>query len=369
MLISLINCSPKEYENDINRQQALENILNSHGSRKHLIVAKRKSMDDVISSSYYSACAKLYANSIIENYREHQILSKILDVIVEVDFNKAGIDTYEKGSQKIISVGYDYFEDFERCSPTVLLGENILDCRLYNKIAELYSKHMSDYPLYVNFDFQGGGGEQTKEHFSIRENQKRLCICIVDSDKTHPNGPEKNTSGQFNSTDKEVNSTTRALVIDACEVESIIPIKLLERVIVEGDYQNEFVDFIDEIKSFEEQNPGFRKYLDHKNGMTLKSALNLDNIYGTHWIDSLVKSKKYANAPCIESKECIECGECPKVPGFSGGILRKSVEKLDEQGPAWLKNNLDNSLIDVWEDIGNTLQTWGCVAGARPVRT
>lgn len=363
MLLKIKNCLPNQYAHDSDRQHALENLIMSSAFRHNIIILDTKTIESILICDMYNTNIKNYTHDIRSYRREYAGIANTLSTHAIVDFNYEGdICAFEKG-KPIIKVSYKYFIDPKNLGPITLLTENLEDFKLYNIITEYYSHSISDHKLNFSFDFSLGGGSQIKTMFDNIKNAKKLVLCIVDSDKYHPNMAEGSTSSPFSKEDRENIDGSLAYIIDMREIETLIPTNIIQKIAIEKKL-DEQIESLDDITTFTSIEGQFRKFFDHKKGLTLKEAIHIDNTYSSFWLDILAKKTIFSSKSCLQDKECYGCNSCPKIIGFGDKILKHSIEKMQQSNLRRL--SVDQDIINDWITIGEIMIGWGCVpAGQR----
>lgn len=363
MLFKIENCLPDQYTYDIDRQHALENLIMSSAFRHNIVILDTETIESVLVSDIYSKRTKNYTHDIRAYRREYAGIADTLSTYAVVDFNYEGsICAFEK-DKPIIKVSYKYFIDPKDSGPITLLTENFLDFQLYNIISKYYSQYISNYGIKTSFTFSFGGGSQIKTMFDSLKDDSKLVLCIVDSDKAHPFISEGSTSSPFSKEDREDINGSLAYIIDMREIETLIPLSIIQEIAVDNKL-DEQIGSLDDIVKFTLTESRFRKFFDHKKGLTLKEAIFSDNKHGDFWLGILSKKSEFSSKSCLQDKECYNCSSCPKVIGFGDKILKHSIDKIQQSNLRRL--NVDQNILDDWITIGEIMIGWGCVpAGQR----
>ena len=363
MLFKIKNCLPDQYAHDIDRQHALENLIMSSAFRHNVVILDTETIESILTSDMYSERIKNYTHDIRSYRREYAGIANTLSTYAVVDFNYEGdMGAFEK-DKPIIKVSYKYFIDPKDSGPITLLVENSLDFKLYNIISEYYYKHIKNYGLKTSFTFSFGGGSQIKTMFDSLKNDNKLVLCIIDSDKVHPLISEGSTSSPFSKEDREDINGNLAYIINVREIETLIPLNVIQEIAVDKKL-NEHIDLLDDIVKFTLTENRFRKFFDHKKGLTLKEAIYADSKHGNFWLDILSKKSEFSSKSCLKDKECYSCSSCPKIIGFGDKILKHSIDKMQQSNLRRL--SVDRDILDDWIAIGEIMISWGCVpAGQR----
>lgn len=358
MLFKVENCFPSSYINDLNKLRALENLVNTNGLRKNLVILEKSVINEIKVSDFYSASTKHFVTDIEKHRREYGGIIGKLVVYSIVDFKFSGVQCTREIDQWIIRIGSDYFSDPENISSVNLVTEGKLDFDFYSLIAEYYSKHISLINLKVNFKFHHGGGSQSKTIFDNLINEGKIVLCITDNDKSHPDKGEGSTSSVFTVEDRTYNGKSLAHVIDVREIETLIPLRAIEDTLASNDQ----VDTFNEIGPLDTGYPHFRKYFDHKEGLNLKNAIEIDSKHGDFWLDILSSINRFSNKECFKDKLCYTCNDCPKILGFGDNVLKRVVADLSLLKLKRLK--IEPEVISHWENIGELMMAWGCIPAA-----
>lgn len=349
MLFKIENCYPNTYINNLDKLRALENLINTNGLRKNIVFLDRSNINDIKNSNIYSASTKNFVIDIENQRREYGAILRKLAVYSIVDFNFKGVQCTRKIDQWVIKIGYDFFCDPENISPINLVTEGKLDFDFYSLIAEYYTKYLSPIRLEVKFKFNNGGGSQSKPIFDSLVNEGKIVLCIIDSDKSHPNKGEGSTSSVFTASDREYNGKDLAHIIDVREIETLIPLKAIETTLSSNDQ----VDTFEEIKFLNTSSPQFRRYFDHKDGLNLESVINIDNDHGDFWLPALSNISRFSNKECLKDSLCHKCNNCPKIIGFGDNMLKRVVASLSISNLKRL--NIEPEVISHWENIGKLM--------------
>ena len=110
--------------------------------------------------------------------------------------------------------------------------------------------------------------ELNDAEFDDLTNNSEITLCIIDNDKSHPAKGKGSTANLFKDFDKEYNNNSLTHIIDVREIESLLPIKVIEEVVCENKVPKD-IESLDIIKAFKTVNISFREYFDHKEGLSL----------------------------------------------------------------------------------------------------
>lgn len=222
--------------NAINYKLELENLITAFYRGKHIIdfesefFAREKLLNSGLFE--YNNEVRKAVNFYSEQKQNIKSLRKQVKHSVEVISNEP-FQLITENSKVIISIDISYF-DFE-LSPCYILSENLQDADFY--ISMLYNaKHFDSLPFLsdVNHSFEvdNGGGNTTNIVLERRINEKKILLCIVDSDKKFETDDYSGTSGSCFSTWnslKEKNKIADLYILYVREKENLIPFSLYKQ--------------------------------------------------------------------------------------------------------------------------------------------
>lgn len=351
MLIEIINCEDFENTNNI---ITITNLLACAREGNHILLADKEFYEGILTSEGFGKVERSVAFNLKERIREFKGITKILTLKIIVDFNYQGNPTnYINDGISVINLSYKYFLNSSSIQLTTLLCEDSFDYNLYQIISRYY-KHENKINLKVNFKVSHGGGARTKREFDQNKNNNILCLCLLDNDKKHPQGPRGGTIGLFNlSNDFKLTSTVKAFDIGVHEIESLIPIQIIDQFIGEYEPENRRSHIL--LNKLIESDNSVKFYFDHKKGLKVKDIIKLDRS-GTFWTP-LVKSK--TTNICLTRGECTCTEPCIIINGYGDNLLERSLVHLNHISGSKIKDQL-HYLKEYWDDLGFELLNWGC---------
>lgn len=223
-------------ENVVSYKTELENLLTAFYRGKHIIdfesefFAKEKLLNSDLFRHNYEV------RKAIEFYSEQKqnikSLRKQVKHYVEV-VSDGKFQLITANSKVIIRIDISYF-DFE-LSPCYILSENLQDADFY--ISMLYNaKYFGSFPCLADvnhsFEVDNGGGNNTNIVLERRIKEKKILLCIVDSDKRCETDDYSGTSGSCIKTwnlMKEKNKIADLYILYVREKENLIPFSLYKQ--------------------------------------------------------------------------------------------------------------------------------------------
>lgn len=219
-------------------------------------------------------------SNISSRYVENSSYKDLASVYIVIDFDYAR-DYKHIEDGKIIHFGYGWILDSNLCRPSVLLLEDKYDRRVYDLCCSYfkYKYGLEKYPTRLRY--QHGGGSATPRNFIDHLESRDNVLCIVDSDKRHPNGKLGETANGFNGRD-HVGAVWELVILQLHEAENLIPISLYKesyRIIKE----NGQVESIEQLEKTLRELVDSLKYFDFKKGLSAHNLAVLDSAYGRYW--------------------------------------------------------------------------------------
>ncbi len=269
MIITLKNL-PKVTELTPSQESALERLLWCFGQGTHVVWIPIQTVEDLLTLD----CFSKYAERSLLALKRFSIESKNL---IETEFSfKAVVDFNEKHKlcfeREELIIGHELLNDAKFLLEPILLTENELDARVFCLVTDSFftSRKLLNRAFKVCIDPQGGGGSDTIKKFERYRAEKRPFMCVLDSDKKHPQGRLGETAKHFKEFKLGLNENYYLEILDCHEIENIVPTKVLKDLFPAVDlgamYASENIE-------------KYKPYPDHKNGFTVSAAKSLDTTH------------------------------------------------------------------------------------------
>lgn len=358
MLIKLENCDSHHTlipEISI----SIDNMLRSFQEKKHILITDKSFFKSITTETLglYNQNTKQIALEAMKGQAEYTALLKIINFYIIVDFNVIDNSTkwVDKGSTVTFIVGPIYFKDSSRLQYPNIIFENLTDNDFYQVIIGYFSKINRINKCNINCTPINGGGGTTKEVFDRYIQKNELILCLLDNDKKHPKGPLGSTSKAFGKA--KFNKTGMVKILDVHEIESLIPIETIEKSTIINEERNKTIDFL---KSSTIKDETIKFYFDHKKGLELKNAFELDKLHGAYWIPFLKSSNSVNKSECLDEGICTCKSPCMKIEGFGDNILGNAIDFIHKGNLHAYTPTLPPRLENQWSDIGRLLFSWCC---------
>lgn len=346
---------------------SLENLSLAHREGKHILLASRLLLTKIIEANFSSE--KTLGTLIAIKNRLPQysnIITELKRYVKILPPEYSNIEFISQGVQKILQVSIDKFEDSAIVQETILLAENLTDTNLYQLMGKVYAfnKRLSNFPVRAQA-FGGGGDQVVNQYGSIRTNDNRFCLCIVDSDKKSPKSEPGVIARRLIKIDEEEVFLTEAVISSLRESENMLSCNQLSEV-CSGD--SNCMATLDYLEWIEEQGlDELRQYIDFNKGIKLDKIYKLSDedpvrSYWTEYIPLLIRDQEKVGGPCLSSGACVETPECNCVimPGFGDTILARTIDKLNRKSIQKISESICNLTEHEWFYIGMLVFSWCC---------
>lgn len=336
---------------------------------KNLIVASKEVLESLSKMEAFSNVVrevyKILGNRRTEFKLLRNSVKRYCRIVAEGDKE---VIKNEQG-QEIIKLPLTKVAGADFTEKVIFLAENRDDILFYKVLGRHYMKKKRIGVVNVDFECQGGGGSTIgvtlAEH--IRD-EKRFCLCIVDSDrKCEQDSPGSTMQGVSDVIEGIPQVLFEAILLEIHEIENLIPFGILDKII--------------EVKNLDEQGLKFLKYLIMKDSTKTSPALFFDLKKGiqkkSYFLNPEATEeqkrkyrkmenfrlywKNYIEDFGVKLDENLE-GETI-VSGICEKVLKDTLKIFDEiqQEGGVGRIEPDPHLIELWDQIGEKIFCWGCV--------
>ncbi len=274
----------------------------------HLVVCSRDTCKWVSENLQISEREKAHLNHIREKFTEYGALKKSAYSSLTILLGSQPISETEP---KHFSIGHMSLLDSDYLDPAQLLVENNnTDGKLYEII--LQQTKVSEKIKNLKITPLNGGGSGITNCFETALDEKRITVCLLDSDKRSPYDEQSGTQTEVERIAKGRNFIGDVFISIGREAENHIPLSIFEDHKIKPKYSgyNEIKNLLAE-QSKTNSHDCLWLYFSVKNGFGNKEKdIPGKETNAYHWVVS-----KYANdGSDIEAK---------KIPGFGRDTLNK----------------------------------------------
>lgn len=350
---------------DVNNKKysiAIENILRAFAENKHILIASKLFFNCIINekNGLYSIATKNTASEALKGLREYRAIIDKISFYVSINFKitDRSFKWIDLGTTDKFECGPLFFDDSSRLQKAKIVSENPLDSDFLKIIASHYAKNQDLSRCAINFIPINGGGGSTKDIFYRSIENNEITFCFVDNDKKHPKAPFGGTSNHFLGPRTIKSGIVK--ILDVHEIESLVPIDTIERVLESLNLIARKRDTLNFFKEICEVDESAKFYFDHKKGFSLKTAWDLDNAHGDYWRSIIKKIKSKPQCECIALKHCRCPSSCFDLAGFGDGLLSNTIKYIHEGNLRQYKPPLTPKLNEQWNELGRSFFSWSC---------
>ncbi len=274
------------------------------------------------------------------------------------------------GSQRIISVPLQWFDDSEKIQPTALLAENLSDADVLKKIGKAGTQLIGLGYLPLSVSPISGGGSTTAAALKSLASQNRQTLCIVDSDKIYPTGELGSTARNLNSFKNEVQYPLIEIVeTRGRDLENHLPISFYLQTYDSHISHRRMARALSTLTEHDEID--IRTYLDIERGLLLYDVLKFapDSGERVFWTESVRRMCSLSIASeselgCLQQGICAhetrsDC-RCIVIAGLPANILQDFFNRNGEADAHDLCANLDAVARIEWTRLGGSIASWAC---------
>lgn len=350
----------------------LENLALAAREGKHFVIAERETLKKIIECPDLNRNQKAIYKTLLNKsaeFREYlSIVSKYIEICQPCPYPH--IDS--SSGKDIIKVSPKFFDDSETIQKTILLCENSEDTIFYEQITNFYRFRQKIKGIRIDFEPRGGGGSTIADEYNnIQQEKKRLCLCIVDSDKIAPHSSLGNTAKKIQEIDNSDEIKTELLILDVRDIENLIPNSILSEIIDGNNDREKAWTIFNAIQNSHVSE--IRNFLDIKEGTLLKTIINnTSQETKLFWEDKFIEILNFntnIDQWCVDNWQCQKKTKCDCY--ISLGFGKKTLDDTNswfnsQTNLKVLSSMIDQSLYLEWERIGKKIMNW-CLAQS-PIR-
>ena len=342
---------------------ALDDLASNRRKGKNFIFAE-KSVLEALYKADISEGAKQVFYSLFSKSSEDklylQAVNKYINVVDKVIEPQIG----KNGNKEEFKVELKSLKDSDIYDYTVLITENQNDSEFYKLIGKYYARSKNIIKSKIMFDPKPGGGDTTVKILSVTVNNatKKLCLCIVDSDKKFPKDTGGDTKKHIEKFIKEhpVQDIWKVIILDVHEIENLLPISYIEKCSKDVSTSSNTIKFLNHLISsypipeaifYFDMKDGIKKekfICKNPNNSEIQKKFNENANFRYYWHNYVISYG--ININTVSSEHIIN--------GIGKKILEKIIKEFSSQEISLEK---DDYLKDKWISLGRDIFSWGCV--------
>lgn len=336
-MIIIIKETPDLTVDGQNKTRVLENIVVSFGECRHVVWMPVATVSDLLSMTSFGEYTRRVLFELRSFVVESRGIERSFSFYLDVDFENGR--RLEFDGDKVLHVGYMHFVDSMKLRPPVLLTENLRDAEIFRLGAEAYLHSENFYRLYgLSLEHMPGGGNTTFDVFEYLERNESFFLCVIDSDLKHPRGPIGDTAKRFSHTQTGYLGRRCLKILECHEVENIIPLSIV-REVSNGAIDDGLIHKLNRVITD-------RQHPDHKAGLTVARAKELDEEYGGDYWSPYYAFDARARDVWI-------------VPPLGENLLSNCLKVMAQQSIGKLSEKISAELDRTWLELSQNVASWG----------
>jgi hypothetical protein len=351
---------------------AVSNLALARREGKHLLFADRETLRACAESPWLSERAHRVYSHLLNNLPQMKTYLENLSRRVEILAQDGVIESRTEAGCTVIRISASYLSDSSVVQTSVLLCENLTDTRFYRQLGEVWRHWSKLGNVIIRCEPHGGGGQTTADEYeSIRSSGSRLCLCIVESDRTTPSDDLGSTAKMaLDVHTSGVQPLCELFVLSARAVENIIPTGMYQEAVWGDNARMAGVLFLEDLESSEFG--GARLYLDMKGGLRLGEILHApeESAFREYWEPVAERSRATArdvdpgcwvDPRCNSRRDC----RCIVAQGMGESILEHVTDFLESKSNQKKAEMVREPLKGTWESMGELIVAW--CSGSSPL--
>lgn len=350
-------------------RQAIENISIAHRKALHLVTGSPATLLWIYNNikcgdETRSSILKLQNESIQNNYIHNAFCHYICITGDQEPEGKVSEGT-DKSHTKL---SIRRFANFDLCKEPIFLAENLIDIEFCHLLARAYRHAGGVLSKNMKFDERPGGGSTTAPILQLIKSQmRRLCLCVVDSDKKFPTDNYKGTTADTLRTEPRTHLLCDIHVIEIHEAENILSASHLSNIYKADPVKSASCEILLRIEASDSD---FLRYHDIKNGIILKQVFTTppNTAHGVYLRAKLPIMTQHCTTPkftaCLSRQNCLDAGSCSCtiISPLGQRVLNDFVESVKDFSDAKLHRYLDNKSSNEYSLLGRKVYEFFCSA-------
>lgn len=354
-----------DFVNQVNLHDCLENLLTSAAEGCHVVYGDLGTLRFFRSNVDFNRRSKVLLDSLINSYHSKCGAYRQLDFCITVVKDSL---SFVKNSPGKWTGPLSLCGDFSTVNKSLLLGENLIDSRLYKFAAKHYKIKSSNNVFRIALRPDGGGGATTVERLKqIVDGKESLCICVTDSDRLSPSGAVGSTSRRCAHIADSADWPVWYRKTNPRELENVLPSALINCAL-----PPELSEVWKAVEArLSDMAPEANLYADLKEGVSLWWILSLPPLTpDRRWWDNAIAALKLPAQPtlCRAAGRCLEektktdtlCDDCFVISGVSKKLADFAEEWLSKRSPAKIFQDVSLEISDEWLKIGKEVFSYCC---------
>ncbi len=353
--------------------EAINYLAMAAAEGAHRITAQRRVLNALLACSNLDYRTRALFKSAAAQVAQDHGLMRDLPVHVRVMHPLSSIACSSVNEKRIIQVPLRWFDHSSKVQPTSLLGENLSDVSVLKLFGKMAAASMQSGYIPLAETPVAGGGATTAQVLSSQIEQHRFCLCVVDSDRSHPGAPLGSTATAVMRFDDQAQYPGIQIVTTiGRDLENALPDIFFQTSYGTLPAHAQTVLLLQNLTGSGQAQ--IRAHLDMEMGFCLRnlylanpgSAERLFWDQGTVVISNAL-GIELASLPCNATGICSEAAQIPSrpcscilVPRNGDNMLNRFFTRFGTTDGHQLGSYLDAAVRDEWIRIGELVVGWCC---------
>jgi hypothetical protein len=353
---------------------AIELLALARKEGKHSVIASPSGIDKILNSDVISSSSKKVFNKLRAEAKSFLSYLSFVSTYIEVVYPCLIPSKRQDNNKNVIKIPPKFSTDTETIQRTIFLSENLEDIEFYGFIAKAFCC-WNKMPFILSYEPRNGGGSTTGEtYYSVQKNEKRFCLCIVDSDKIYPTSPLGETAKRVEKADDPNCPYSSYWTLRVSEIENLIPSSFFSDFCVNDAEKQKALKLLEEILGG--NHPGAINFLDIKKGLQFKKILDSKDekaqLFWFQVLSGVSANLASVDTWCIQNNACQgdsssskdiknktqkKC-QCKLNLGFGDKVLSHLIEWLKDKDPAHSAHLVNEITRKEWEEVGQLMLSW-----------
>ncbi len=361
------SCLDTLYDKNPNSVAFLEQLALDRRKCKNIIIAKRNIFKELAKMDCFSLVTKDLYRILSNRVSEHKLILESAKRYCRIVGEKIEDTIIFNEGKEIVILKVDDEISTDFTNRALMLAENKDDISFYKILGQYFVRQRKIGNIKIDFEICNGGGSTTSSILeSLIKERNRMCLCMVDSDKKYANATPKETMQKVQEVIAGiVQDYFEVVFLDVHEIENLIPISILERIVKKQNLNTQGIEFMRFLLNGDKTKKSPIFYYDVKKGIP-KSAYVLSDNADEKMQKDYRKMSNYRDywTPYIQGFGAeIEQDGGTVIEGICDKVLRHTLSYFEElKVESRIEAlSIDSYLKDIWLDIGEKVYCWGCV--------
>lgn len=296
-----------------------------------------------------------------------QVLDMAPDLLARLHVAKSKVRIVAQGMQPARLIGPEWSLPLEWIRQngvpiSCILGENMRDAELF-RICAMHQAALVRTGNSIRLDIGSGGGADTPRVLATEiETQRRIFLCITDSDRACPCAPQSHTSNECARITNASTWISHHFALIEREIENLLPANLVDDVVLSLS-PSDLDSRLSALREISVGNTEAWAYFDLKEGTPLRAMFGACCDFWAEFKDHAI-CRNGSKQQCLDEERCVaatrdEC-KCVIAPPLGQKILDHVCAYVAKHSLHATAKRSSTSINGArWAEIGAMVAEWG----------